>query len=266
MPRVISMRFSTRAAMHSSAASGSVATTRAGLAGGFMSTTSTPRSAAATTSGAASRPGSSVWSGMAPLLLSASRIPRASTPGRKCGNSLIVCPDSFSHWSLLPAKTVRRSSRRPSMSQSSIGLRPSTSALSHASSTIHSMYRSSLALSGCWPSSRTLRRTLYMASLWPSMIRSVSYVDVLCVAWKSSMDAWIPASCLSTTSEKSGVSSSIPDQSHTDDDAHPGQYTAMSSSSIERQKMVEPGSPCRPARPRSWLSTLRLSWRAVPMT
>mmetsp|Transcript_4968 Transcript_4968/g.22418 ORF Transcript_4968/g.22418 Transcript_4968/m.22418 type:complete len:260 (+) Transcript_4968:741-1520(+) len=259
MPLEISMRFSTRAAMYSSAASGSVSTTRAGAGGGFMSTMSTPLSAAATTSGAASRLGSSVWSGMAPLLLSAARIPSPSTPGRKCGNSPISCPDSFSHWSRLPANTVRRSPRRPSMSQSSMGRRPSTLARSHASSTIHSMYRMSRARSGVWPSSSTFRRTLYMASLCPSMMRSVSYVDVLCVAWKSSMDAWIPASCLSTTAEKSGVSSSMPDQSHTDELAHPGQYTAMSSSSMDRQNMVLPGSPCRPARPLSWLSTRRLS-------
>mmetsp|Transcript_2286 Transcript_2286/g.8793 ORF Transcript_2286/g.8793 Transcript_2286/m.8793 type:complete len:265 (+) Transcript_2286:1408-2202(+) len=35
---------------------------------------------------------------------------------------------------------------------------------------------------------------------------------------------------------------------------------------MERQKIVLPGSPWRPARPRSWLSTLRLSCSAVPMT
>mmetsp|Transcript_53900 Transcript_53900/g.159708 ORF Transcript_53900/g.159708 Transcript_53900/m.159708 type:complete len:213 (+) Transcript_53900:60-698(+) len=37
-------------------------------------------------------------------------------------------------------------------------------------------------------------------------------------------------------------------------------------SSSERKKCVEPGSPCRPARPRSWSSMRRESWRLVPMT
>mmetsp|Transcript_5011 Transcript_5011/g.20084 ORF Transcript_5011/g.20084 Transcript_5011/m.20084 type:complete len:237 (+) Transcript_5011:909-1619(+) len=37
-------------------------------------------------------------------------------------------------------------------------------------------------------------------------------------------------------------------------------------SSSERKYRVEPGSPCLPARPRSWLSTRRDSWRSVPTT
>ena len=37
-------------------------------------------------------------------------------------------------------------------------------------------------------------------------------------------------------------------------------------SSSERKYRVEPGSPWRPARPRSWLSTRRDSWRSVPTT
>ncbi len=37
------------------------------------------------------------------------------------------------------------------------------------------------------------------------------------------------------------------------------------SSSSERKKRDEPGSPWRPARPRSWLSMRRLSCRSVPM-
>ena len=38
----------------------------------------------------------------------------------------------------------------------------------------------------------------------------------------------------------------------------------MRSSSSERKKIEEPGSPWRPARPRSWLSMRRASWRSVP--
>ena len=38
----------------------------------------------------------------------------------------------------------------------------------------------------------------------------------------------------------------------------------MRSSSRERKKREAPGSPWRPARPRSWLSTRRDSWRSVP--
>lgn len=34
----------------------------------------------------------------------------------------------------------------------------------------------------------------------------------------------------------------------------------------ERKKRVDPGSPCRPERPRSWLSMRRDSWRSVPTT
>ncbi len=37
------------------------------------------------------------------------------------------------------------------------------------------------------------------------------------------------------------------------------------SSSSETKNCDEPGSPWRPARPRSWRSTRRLSWRSVPM-
>mmetsp|Transcript_12688 Transcript_12688/g.24063 ORF Transcript_12688/g.24063 Transcript_12688/m.24063 type:complete len:298 (-) Transcript_12688:1412-2305(-) len=37
-------------------------------------------------------------------------------------------------------------------------------------------------------------------------------------------------------------------------------------SSSERKKRVDPGSPCRPERPRSWLSMRRDSWRSVPTT
>ena len=37
------------------------------------------------------------------------------------------------------------------------------------------------------------------------------------------------------------------------------------SSSAERKKRDSPGSPWRPARPRSWLSMRRDSWRSVPM-
>mmetsp|Transcript_40760 Transcript_40760/g.121592 ORF Transcript_40760/g.121592 Transcript_40760/m.121592 type:complete len:223 (+) Transcript_40760:1970-2638(+) len=37
-------------------------------------------------------------------------------------------------------------------------------------------------------------------------------------------------------------------------------------SSKERKKRVEPGSPWRPERPRSWLSMRRDSWRSVPIT
>ena len=36
------------------------------------------------------------------------------------------------------------------------------------------------------------------------------------------------------------------------------------SSSSERKNWLEPGSPWRPERPRSWLSMRRLSWRSVP--
>ena len=36
------------------------------------------------------------------------------------------------------------------------------------------------------------------------------------------------------------------------------------SSSADRKKRVSPGSPWRPARPRSWLSIRRDSWRSVP--
>ena len=36
------------------------------------------------------------------------------------------------------------------------------------------------------------------------------------------------------------------------------------SSSRERKNWLEPGSPWRPERPRSWLSMRRLSWRSVP--
>ncbi len=36
------------------------------------------------------------------------------------------------------------------------------------------------------------------------------------------------------------------------------------SSSSERKKREEPGSPWRPARPRNWLSMRRDSWRSVP--
>ena len=36
------------------------------------------------------------------------------------------------------------------------------------------------------------------------------------------------------------------------------------SSSSDRKKRELPGSPCRPARPRSWLSMRRDSWRSVP--
>ena len=39
----------------------------------------------------------------------------------------------------------------------------------------------------------------------------------------------------------------------------------MRLSSREMKKTDEPGSPWRPARPRSWRSTRRLSWRSVPM-
>ncbi len=38
----------------------------------------------------------------------------------------------------------------------------------------------------------------------------------------------------------------------------------MRSSSSERKKRDSPGSPWRPARPRSWLSMRRDSWRSVP--
>mmetsp|Transcript_5008 Transcript_5008/g.20066 ORF Transcript_5008/g.20066 Transcript_5008/m.20066 type:complete len:279 (-) Transcript_5008:1683-2519(-) len=98
------------------------------------------------------------------------------------------------------------------------------------------------------------------------MMRSVSNVLARCVAWKSSICVWMVASWSSTTLLYSGVSSSIPDQSQTEEDAHPGQYTRIRSSSMERQKMVDPGSPCLPARPRSWLSTRRESCNAVPTT
>ncbi|GBU22696.1 hypothetical protein R80B4_02608 [Fibrobacteres bacterium R8-0-B4] len=37
------------------------------------------------------------------------------------------------------------------------------------------------------------------------------------------------------------------------------------SSSIDRKNFDDPGSPWRPAPPRSWLSMRRLSWRSVPM-
>ena len=37
------------------------------------------------------------------------------------------------------------------------------------------------------------------------------------------------------------------------------------SSSKEIKKTDSPGSPCRPARPRNWLSIRRDSWRSVPM-
>ena len=40
----------------------------------------------------------------------------------------------------------------------------------------------------------------------------------------------------------------------------------ISSSSSETKKRDEPGSPWRPARPRSWLSMRRASWRSVPST
>src|SRR4029450_8461742 len=36
------------------------------------------------------------------------------------------------------------------------------------------------------------------------------------------------------------------------------------SSSAERKKRDSPGSPWRPARPRSWLSIRRDSWRSAP--
>ena len=36
---------------------------------------------------------------------------------------------------------------------------------------------------------------------------------------------------------------------------------------FEREEELRaPGSPCRPERPRSWLSMRRLSWRSVPIT
>ena len=54
------MRRSTRAATSSSLASGSVSVTFAGFVSGFMSTISTPWSAAVITSGLASKPGSGV--------------------------------------------------------------------------------------------------------------------------------------------------------------------------------------------------------------
>ena len=38
------------------------------------------------------------------------------------------------------------------------------------------------------------------------------------------------------------------------------------SSSSDRKKRDRPGSPCRPDRPRNWLSMRRLSWRSVPIT
>ena len=39
----------------------------------------------------------------------------------------------------------------------------------------------------------------------------------------------------------------------------------IKSSSRETKNTEEPGSPWRPARPRNWRSTRRLSWRSVPM-
>ena len=39
----------------------------------------------------------------------------------------------------------------------------------------------------------------------------------------------------------------------------------IKSSSRLRKNFEAPGSPCRPDRPRNWLSIRRLSWRSVPM-
>ena len=51
------------------------------------------------------------------------------------------------------------------------------------------------------------------------------------------------------------------------DTAGRGRRTSPSDgSSSEMKKREQPGSPCRPARPRSWLSMRRLSCRFVPIT
>src|SRR5262249_40522442 len=47
-------------------------------------------------------------------------------------------------------------------------------------------------------------------------------------------------------------------------DTHSPAKIRIRSSSSDRKNRLEPGSPCRPARPRSWLSMRRAPCRSVP--
>ena len=82
---------------------------------------------------------------------------------------------------------------------------------------------------------------------------------------KPSIRFWAASSILVTLRFWIGVSSSIPIRLSKAPIWLPWKMRIRSSSQ-ETKNWVIPGSPWRPPRPRSWLSTRRLSWRSEPIT
>ena len=82
--------------------------------------------------------------------------------------------------------------------------------------------------------------------------------------FRSSTFFWAPSIRRETILLSMASPSCMPSRVSTAETHSPANLRIRSSSS-DRKNRDEPGSPCRPARPRSWLSMRRLSCRSVPM-
>jgi hypothetical protein len=86
-----------------------------------------------------------------------------------------------------------------------------------------------------------------MSKFCPSTLACAPLEDLLTHGWTMASPSFIP-SLPSTESSRSDPK------------------MRMRSSSSDRKNEDRPGSPCRPDRPRSWLSMRRLSCRSVAST
>ena len=104
-------------------------------------------------------------------------------------------------------------------------------------------------------------RRLSMMSRWSA--RSLLYFQV----WE-----WISSSWPSVTRWQCSIQSRIrfdsmlPSAAGRAVTSSPAPPTTTTSSSRETKNSASPGSPCRPARPRSWLSSRAVRCREVPIT
>ncbi len=97
-----------------------------------------------------------------------------------------------------------------------------------------------------------------------SMTSSYSSRFLRMSKFRSSTFFWAPSIRRLTIRLSIASPSSMPSRVRTAETHSPANFRIRSSSS-ERKNRDEPGSPWRPARPRSWLSIRRLSCRSVPM-
>ena len=104
-----------------------------------------------------------------------------------------------------------------------------------------------IALRWSFITSSNFSSCLRMSKLRPSTLAWARSSDLFTQGWTMASPSFIP-SVDSTLSSRSDPKIRI------------------RSSSSDRKNSDRPGSPCRPDRPRSWLSMRRLSWRSVART